>query len=163
MMDIAKALLIGRLTRDPEIRYTAKGTAVTTMRLAVNHRARDKKETSFFDVVTFGQLAETCGEYLSKGRAVLVDGRLREHSWNAPDGGRRSRIEVVAASVEFLDERTDCDVVRQGGVRDDRSVLLVDLQPCIEVEPTEFFQCLHDRFRIDRLQPVRLHSIDVLQ
>jgi single-strand DNA-binding protein len=77
------------------------------MRLAVNHRAREKKETSFFDVVTFGQLAETCGEYLSKGRAVLVDGRLREHSWDAPDGGRRSRIEVVAASVEFLDAPPD--------------------------------------------------------
>ncbi len=106
-MDIAKALLIGRLTRDPEIRYTAKGTAVTTMRLAVNHRAREKKETSFFDVVAFGQLAETCGEYLAKGRAVLVDGRLRERSWNAPDGGRRSRIEVVAASVEFLDAPPD--------------------------------------------------------
>jgi single-strand DNA-binding protein len=107
MMDIAKALLIGRLTRDPEIRYTAKGTAVATMRLAVNHRAREKKETSVFDVVTFGHLAETCGEYLSKGRSVLVDGRLRERSWNAPDGARRSRIEVVAASVEFLDAPPD--------------------------------------------------------
>jgi single-strand DNA-binding protein len=106
-MDIAKALLIGRLTRDPEIRYTAKGTAVTTLRLAVNHRAREKKETSFFDVVAFGPLAETCGEYLAKGRAVLVDGRLRERSWEAPDGTRRSRIEVLAASVEFLDAPPD--------------------------------------------------------
>ena len=104
MINLAKALLAGRLTKDPEIRYTAKGTAVATMRIAVNFRGRDKKEeASFFDVVAFGQLAEQCGEYLSKGRAVLVEGRMRQRSWESEGGGRRSRLEIIASSVEFLD------------------------------------------------------------
>jgi single-strand DNA-binding protein len=103
MIDLAKALIIGRLTQDPEIRYTPKGMAVATMRVAVNHRGRDRaEESSFFDVVAFGKLAETCGEYLSKGRVVLVDGRLRERRWESKEG-RRSRLEIVASTVEFLD------------------------------------------------------------
>jgi len=103
MIDLAKALIIGRLTQDPEIRYTPKGMAVATMRIAVNHRGRDRsEEASFFDVVAFGKLAENCGEYLSKGRAVLVDGRLRERRWDSKEG-RRSRLEIVASAVEFLD------------------------------------------------------------
>ena len=104
MINLAKALLAGRLTKDPEVRYTAKGTAVTNMRVAVNFRGRDKKdEASFFDVVAFGQLAEQCGEYLSKGRAVLVEGRMRQRSWEPDEGGRRSRLEIIASTVEFLD------------------------------------------------------------
>jgi single-strand DNA-binding protein len=103
MIDLAKALIIGRLTQDPEIRYTAKGMAVATIRIAVNHRTRDRaEEASFFDVVAFGKLAETCGEYLSKGRAVLVEGRMRERRWDSKEG-RRSRLEIVASTVEFLD------------------------------------------------------------
>ncbi len=103
MIDLAKALIIGRLTQDPEIRYTPKGMAVATMRVAVNHRGRDRtEEASFFDVVAFGKLAETCGEYLSKGRAILIDGRLRERRWDSKEG-RRSRLEIVASTVEFLD------------------------------------------------------------
>jgi single-strand DNA-binding protein len=107
MIDLAKALIIGRLTQDPEIRYTPKGMAVVTLRIAVNRRARERpEETSFFDVVAFGKLAETCGEYLSKGRTVLVDGRLRERQWEGKEG-RRSKIEVIASSVEFLDPPPD--------------------------------------------------------
>ena len=104
MINLAKALLAGRLTKDPEVRYTAKGTAVVNMRVAVNFRAKDKKEeASFFDVVAFGQLAEQCGEYHSKGRTVLVEGRMRQRSWESEEGGRRSRLEILAATVEFLD------------------------------------------------------------
>ena len=104
MINLAKALLIGRLTEDPEIRYTAKGLAVGKIRLAVNFRGRDKKEeTSFFDVVAFGQLAEQCGEYLSKGRAVLVEGRMHQQRWETEEGRRGSRLEIIAATVEFLD------------------------------------------------------------
>lgn len=103
MIDLAKALIIGRLTQDPEIRYTPKGMAVATMRVAVNYRGRDRnEEPSFFDVVAFGKLAETCGEYLSKGREILVDGRLHERRWDSKEG-RRSRLEIVASTVEFLD------------------------------------------------------------
>lgn len=104
MINLAKALLAGRLTKDPEVRYTAKGTAVANMRVAVNYRVKDKKaEASFFDVVAFGKLAEQCGEYLAKGRTVLVEGRMRQRSWEPDEGGRRSRLEILAATVEFLD------------------------------------------------------------
>lgn len=104
MINLAKALIAGRLTKDPEVRYTAKGMAVTTLRVAVNFRGRDRKEeASFFDVVAFGKLAEQCGEYLSKGRAVLVEGRMRQRSWESDEGARRSRLEIIASSVEFLD------------------------------------------------------------
>jgi single-strand DNA-binding protein len=104
MINLAKALLIGRLTEDPEIRYTAKGLAVGKMRLAVNFRGKDKKEeSSFFDVVAFGQLAEQCGEYLSKGRAVLVEGRMHQKRWETKEGRRGSKLEILAATVEFLD------------------------------------------------------------
>lgn len=114
MIDLAKALIIGRLTQDPEIRYTPKGMAVATMRVAVNHRGRDRtEEASFFDVVAFGKLAETCGEYLSKGRAILIDGRLRERRWDSKEG-RRSRLEIVASTVEFLDPPPESAVGESG-------------------------------------------------
>ena len=104
MINLAKALIAGRLTKDPEIRYTAKGTAVTTLRVAVNYRGRDRQEeASFFDVVAFGKLAEQCAEYLSKGRAVLVEGRMRQRSWAPDEGPRRTKLEIIASSVEFLD------------------------------------------------------------
>ena len=114
MIDLAKALIIGRLTQDPEIRYTPKGMAVATMRVAVNYRGRDRsEESSFFDVVAFGKLAEICGEYLSKGRAILVDGRLRERRWESKEG-RRSRFEIVASTVEFLDAPPDAAAGAEG-------------------------------------------------
>lgn len=104
MINLAKALIAGRLTKDPEIRYTAKGMAVTNLRVAVNFRGRDRKEeASFFDVVAFGKLAEQCGEYLAKGRTVLVEGRMRQRSWESDEGARRSRLEIIASTVEFLD------------------------------------------------------------
>ena len=104
MINLAKALIAGRLTKDPEVRYTAKGTAVTNLRVAVNFRGRDRKEeASFFDVVAFGKLAEQCGEYLSKGRTVLVEGRMRQRSWESDEGSRRNRLEIIASTVEFLD------------------------------------------------------------
>src|SRR4030042_429669 len=107
MIALAKALLIGHLTQDPEIRYTAKGMAVARLRVAVNHRGRGKpEEPSFFDVVAFGKLAENCGEYLSKGRAVLVEGRMQQHNWDDKESGRRTRLEILASSVEFLDATT---------------------------------------------------------
>jgi single-strand DNA-binding protein len=91
--------------------------AVATMRVAVNHRGRDRaEEPSFFDVVAFGKLAETCGEYLSKGRAVLVDGRLQERRWESKEG-RRSRLEVIASTVEFLDPPPE-SVAEEGRCRE---------------------------------------------
>ncbi|MGD8352418.1 MAG: single-stranded DNA-binding protein [Nitrospirota bacterium] len=100
-----KVILIGNLTKDPELRYTPSGTPVTTMRLAVTTKFKQgdefKEETLFIDVVVFGRQAETCSQYLSKGRPVLTEGRLQERRWES-DGQQRSKMEVVAQNVRFL-------------------------------------------------------------
>jgi single-strand DNA-binding protein len=94
---------VGRLTRDPELRYAESGKAVAPMRIAVP-RAGEGDDADFFDVVAFGQLAEACATHLSKGRQVLVEGALRQQSWTDADSGdRRSRVEVIANRVQFLD------------------------------------------------------------
>jgi single-strand DNA-binding protein len=102
-----RVFLIGNLTRDPELRYVPSGTAVASFTIAVNRfyntpTGERKEETSFIRVVVWGRRAELCGEYLSKGSSVFVEGRLRSRSWEAPDGQKRSTIEVTATSVQFL-------------------------------------------------------------
>ncbi|MEW6587091.1 MAG: single-stranded DNA-binding protein [Nitrospirota bacterium] len=103
-----KIILIGNLTKDPELRYTPQGTPVAVLRLAVNHRYKQgdeaKQETMFIDNVVFGKQAETCSKYLNKGSAVLVEGRLQERRWES-NGQQRSKFEVVAQSVRFLGRR----------------------------------------------------------
>jgi len=105
MVSVNRVILAGRLTRDPETRFTPAGTAVTGFSLAVNRRYKVnnevKEEVSFFDVVVFGKQGENCAEYLSKGRPVLVEGRLKQRSWES-DGVKRSKVEVVADNVQFL-------------------------------------------------------------
>jgi len=100
-----RVILAGNLVRDPETRFTPAGVAVTGFSIAVNRRYKSnneiKEEVSFFDISVFGKLGETCAEYLSKGRPVLVEGRLRQRSWES-DGVKRSKIEVVADNVQFL-------------------------------------------------------------
>jgi single-strand DNA-binding protein len=101
----SKVILIGRLTKDPELRYTPKGTPVASFSLAVNYKYKQsdemKEETTFIDIVVFGKLAEFSGQYLNKGTAVIVDGRLQQRRWES-DGQQKSKIEVVAQSVNFL-------------------------------------------------------------
>ena len=92
--------LTGRLTRDPESRATSGGQEVCAIRLAVDG-PRDGG-TVFVDVTAFGGLAQTCGRYLSRGRHVAVTGRLDYSEWEGQDGGRRSKHEVIAHSVDFL-------------------------------------------------------------
>jgi single-strand DNA-binding protein len=96
--------LIGRTTADPELRFTASGTPVCSFRLAVNNPPRDGKEqpAMFVDVVSFGAQAEAIAEHVGKGRQVAVSGRLSYRQWDAEDGSKRSRHEVVAHQVEFL-------------------------------------------------------------
>jgi single-strand DNA-binding protein len=106
-----KIILIGNLTRDPEVRYTPQGTSVCNFRIAVNHRYKQgdevKKEVTFIDVVVFGRQADTCGQYLNKGSGVLVEGRLQERRWETEEGQKRSKYEVVAQTVRFLSRKTD--------------------------------------------------------
>lgn len=106
-----KVILIGNLTRDPEMRYTPQGTSVCTFGMAVNRRYKQgdelKEETTFVNVVVFGKQADTCGQYLNKGRMVLVEGRLQERRWETEEGQQRSRHEVVAQAVRFLPKRAE--------------------------------------------------------
>lgn len=112
-----KIILIGNLTKDPEVRYTPGGTAVTTLRLAVTSRFKQgdegKDDTLFIDAVVFGKQAETCGQYLSKGNPVVVDGRLRERKWES-EGTQRSKFEVVVNTVKFLPKRDQRQAPAEG-------------------------------------------------
>jgi single-strand DNA-binding protein len=100
-------VLIGNLTADPELRYTPSGTARTRFSIAVNRQYKDasgqlKEEVTFVPIVVWGTQAENCANYLSKGRSVAVDGRLRIDSFENADGERRKVVEVVASNVQFL-------------------------------------------------------------
>src|SRR4030067_209042 len=103
-----KIILIGNLTKDPDLRYTPQGTPVASFRLAVNYRYKQsdemKQETMFIDNVIFGKQAESCSKYLNKGSSVLVEGRLQERRWES-NGQHRSKFEVIAQSVRFLSRR----------------------------------------------------------
>jgi single-strand DNA-binding protein len=110
--DLNRVTLVGRLTRDPELRHTAGGNAVCTIRLAVTSRARGDDgnwtdRPNYFDVTVFGRQAETATSYLTKGRRIGVDGRLQWREWETQDGGKRSTVEVVANDIFFLDSRGD--------------------------------------------------------
>jgi single-strand DNA-binding protein len=108
--DINRVTLVGRLTRDPELRHLPSGSPVLQLGLAVNGRQRDEAgnwtdKPNFFDVKVFGNQAEMLSQHLAKGRRVGIDGRLDWSSWEAQDGTKRSKVEVVAFQVQFLDSR----------------------------------------------------------
>jgi len=121
MASLNRVFLIGNLTKDPELKYTPQGKAVTTLRIAVNRNFKDKtgewrKDTCFINVVTWGNLAETCNQYLQKGRSVFVEGRLQSRTWQDSQGNNRSVIEATADRVQFLDSKpksgTEADLGR---------------------------------------------------
>jgi len=102
-----RVILIGNLTADPEMRYTPSGTARTRFSIAVNRQYKDatgqlKEDVTFVPIVVWGNQAENCANYLSKGRSVAVEGRLRIDSFENADGERRKVVEVVASTVQFL-------------------------------------------------------------
>ena len=102
-----KVMLIGNLTRDPELRYIPSGQGVATFTIAVNRSyasqsGEKKEEVSFIRIVTWGRLAEISNEYLKKGSQVFVEGRLQTRNWEAQDGTKRSTIEVVSQNIQFL-------------------------------------------------------------
>ncbi len=110
MASFNKVILMGNLTKDPEIRYAPSGTAVASFGLAVNRRYKQgdetKEEVCFIDIVVFGKQAENSGQYLSKGQGVIIDGRLQQRRWDSEDGQKRSKHEVVVQSMQFLPKRT---------------------------------------------------------
>ena len=107
MASFNKVLLMGNLTRDPELRYTPSGAAVASFTVATNRvyklpSGEKKEEVSFLRTVVWGRMAETCNEFLKKGSPVFVEGRLQSRSWDGPDGQKRNAVEVVAHNVQFL-------------------------------------------------------------
>jgi len=113
--NINRVVLVGNLTKDPELRHTGGGTPVCALRVAVNSRRRDESgnwvdKPNYFDVSVFGNQAESCAQYLSKGRPVGIDGRLNWREWDATDGsGKRQAVDIIAESVQFLGSRGDGD------------------------------------------------------
>lgn len=106
MANLNKVFLLGNLTRDPELRYTPNGTAVTNFGLAINRNyitqgGERKQETCFVRIVVFGKQAESCNQYLQKGRLVFVEGRLQYRSWEV-EGVKRNTLDVIADRVQFL-------------------------------------------------------------
>src|SRR5689334_11038782 len=113
MANINRVVLVGNLTRDPELRHTPSGTAVCSLRLAVNTRRKDgatgewTEKPNYFDVTVWGQQGENCAQYLTKGRPVAIDGRLEWREFQDKQGNNRQAVDIIADSVQFLGGRDD--------------------------------------------------------
>lgn len=107
---INKAILIGRLGKDPEVRYTQDGTMVTNFTMATDETYKDKsgekvQKTEWHRIVTFGKLAEICGNYLVKGKLVFIEGRIQTRQWEDKEGVKRSTTEIIAGDMKMLDSK----------------------------------------------------------
>ena len=127
-----KVLLIGRLTRDPEIRYLPSGMQITSFSIAVNRKFKDKggnwqEETYFFDIETFGGLAERLGKQLSKGHQIFLEGSLRQDKWENQAGEKRSKIKIVAEKVSLLSRPIQGDSNQKSSYEDNEFVEPTDL------------------------------------
>jgi single-strand DNA-binding protein len=113
MANINRVVLVGNLTRDPELRHTPSGMAVCKLRVAVNTRQKDQAtgqwgdKPNYFDVTVWGNQGESCSQFLVKGRPVAIDGRLDWREWDAQDGTKRQAVEIIADNVQFLGSRDD--------------------------------------------------------
>ena len=121
MAGINKAILVGRLGSDPEVRYTPSGVAVANFNIATSEEWKDKdsgekkERTEWHRIVAWSKLGEICGEYLSKGRQVYIEGRIQTRSWEDRDGNKRYTTEIVANDVQFLGGRDAGSGPRAGG------------------------------------------------
>jgi len=107
---INKAILVGRLGKDPEIRYTPEGAMVTNFNLATDEQWKDKngekvQKTEWHKIVTFGKLAEICGNYLVKGKLIYIEGRIQTRTWEDKEGVKRYTTEIVASNMQMLDSK----------------------------------------------------------
>ena len=112
MASLNNIFLMGNLTRDPELRYTPSGKPVGGFGLAVNRRyntksGEKKEEVDFFEIEVWDKQAEICNEYLSKGRNVLIQGRLKQDRWEDESGNKKSKVKIVASNVQFFSQRPD--------------------------------------------------------
>ena len=110
MPNLNKVMLMGNLTRDPELRYLQSGSAVCSFGMAINRKwkspaGEQKEDVCFVDVTFFGRLAEVISEFMKKGRPIYVEGRLKLDSWTGKDGQKRTKLHVVGENMQFLDSR----------------------------------------------------------
>jgi single-strand DNA-binding protein len=123
MSGINKVILIGRLGRDPEVRYTPDGTAIANFSIATSEEWKDKgtgekkERTEWHRIVAFRRLGEICGEYLSKGRQIYIEGRLQTRDWQDKDGNKRYTTEIVASQMQMLGSRDSYDNSGGSGFR----------------------------------------------
>ncbi|HCY20253.1 MAG: single-stranded DNA-binding protein [Deltaproteobacteria bacterium GWC2_42_51] len=119
MAGINKAILVGRLGKDPEIRYTPSGTAIANFTMATSENYKDKdgqkqERTEWHRIVAFGKLAEICGEYLAKGKQVYIEGRIQTRSWDDKDGNKKYMTEIVANTMQMLGKPEDASALGGG-------------------------------------------------
>ncbi|MBN1572452.1 MAG: single-stranded DNA-binding protein [Deltaproteobacteria bacterium] len=123
-MSVNKAILVGNLGSDPEVRYTPSGRPVATFSIATNEKWTDKntgekqERTEWHRIVAWGRLGEICGEYLSKGKQIYIEGRIQTRSWEDRDGNRRYTTEIVAQTMQMLGRRGETGDFNEGGGRD---------------------------------------------
>ena len=115
MVSFNRVILAGNLTRDPELRFTNDGVPVCSFGMAVNRVRSRSEEVDFFDISAWRELGETIANYKKKGDPILVEGRLQFRSWEAQDGSRRNKVDVVADNVQFLGRPGDSDGAAAGG------------------------------------------------
>ena len=121
MASLNKVMIIGNLGTEPEMRFTPNGNPVTTFRIATSRtystaEGERKQDTEWFTVVTWNKQAESCNQYLNKGRKVYVEGRLQTRSWEGQDGQKRSRVEIVANQVLFLDRQAASPLLEEEAI-----------------------------------------------
>ena len=124
MANLNKVMIIGNIGTDPEMRFTPNGNPVTSFRIACSRifttpEGERKQETEWFTVVTWNKLAESCNQFLTKGKRAYVEGRLRTRAWEGQDGQKRSKVEVVADRVIFLDRQATASLSEEAKVEAD--------------------------------------------
>ena len=141
MASFNRVILMGNLTRDPELRVTPQGTSVCKINVAVNKQIRMsdggvKDETSFIDVDAFGRQADVIAKYFIKGRPILVEGRLKLDRWETQAGEKRSKLGVILESFQFVGQRSEDDYSQPAGVTDQRQEVVSELVEDLSVKRT---------------------------
>ena len=139
MASFNRVILMGNLTRDPELRVTPQGTSVCKINVAVNKQIRMsdggvKDETSFIDVDAFGRQADVIAKYFIKGRPILVEGRLKLDRWETQAGEKRSKLGVILESFQFVGQRSEDDYSQPVGVTDQRQEVVSELVEDLSVK-----------------------------
>lgn len=137
--DLNRVIIVGRLTRDPELRYTPAGTAVCSFSLAngrsYTQGSEKKEQTSYFDCVAWSKLGELIAEYCKKGAQIAVEGRLQQRRWDDSEGNKKSKIEIVAENIQFLSKSKDQAAEQHNGIGEDVTGKAPSYKECSEDNP----------------------------